>query len=113
MRNTLTRRQLLLAGAAGSTGLLDGLLFSSRAQAANARARPNIIFILADDLGVADVSCYGAPQIKTPAIDEIAREGARFTLAYANSAVCTASRTALITGAINTACRSAWKSLWP
>jgi arylsulfatase A-like enzyme len=98
MRNTVTRRELLLAGAAGATGLLNGLLPSSRAQAAIARAKPNIIFILADDLGVADVSCYGAPEIKTPAIDEIAREGARFTQAYANSAVCTASRTALITG---------------
>ena len=60
--------------------------------------RPNIIFIVADDLGAADLSCYGAPQIRTPAIDRIAREGARFTQAYAASAVCTASRVAIITG---------------
>jgi arylsulfatase A-like enzyme len=63
-----------------------------------AAPRPNIIFILADDMGVADASCYGAPQIRTPAIDRIAAEGARFTQAYANSAVCTASRVAIITG---------------
>src|SRR5438445_7624480 len=59
---------------------------------------PNIIFILADDLGYADVSCYGRPDLKTPNIDRIAATGVRFLQAYANSAVCTATRTALITG---------------
>jgi arylsulfatase A-like enzyme len=63
-----------------------------------APGRPNVIFILADDMGVADLSCYGAPQIRTPAIDGIAAGGARFTQAYAASAVCTASRVAIITG---------------
>jgi arylsulfatase A-like enzyme len=61
-------------------------------------ARPNILFILADDLGYADVSCYGRRDFSTPNIDRLAAEGARFTQAYANSAVCTASRVALITG---------------
>ena len=89
-----TRRQIVLAASA-STAL--GLTGVERAVAATAR-RPNIIFILADDMGVADASCYGAPQIRTPAIDRIAAEGARFTQAYANSAVCTASRVAIITG---------------
>jgi arylsulfatase A-like enzyme len=60
--------------------------------------RPNIVFILADDLGVADCSCYGAPQIRTPAIDSLATDGALFSQAYANSAVCTASRVGIITG---------------
>jgi arylsulfatase A-like enzyme len=59
---------------------------------------PNIVFILADDLGYADVGCYGAPDIATPAIDRLAAEGVRFTQAYANSAVCSATRCALITG---------------
>jgi arylsulfatase A-like enzyme len=59
---------------------------------------PNILFILADDLGYADVSCYGRRDFTTPNIDRIASEGVRFTQAYANSAVCTASRVALITG---------------
>jgi arylsulfatase A-like enzyme len=59
---------------------------------------PNIVFILADDLGFADVSCYGRPDFKTPNIDHIAATGVRFLQAYANSAVCTATRAALITG---------------
>ncbi len=63
-----------------------------------ASGRPNIIFILADDLGYADVSCYGRPDYRTPAVDRIATEGLRFTQAYANSAVCSATRTGLITG---------------
>ena len=61
-------------------------------------SRPNIIFIMADDLGYADLSCYGRPDFKTPHIDRLAAEGMRFTQAYANSAVCSATRTALITG---------------
>jgi arylsulfatase A-like enzyme len=63
-----------------------------------ASSKPNILFILADDLGYADVSCYGRRDFTTPNIDRIAAEGVRFTQAYANSAVCTASRVALITG---------------
>src|SRR5919204_1035966 len=61
-------------------------------------SRPNILFILADDLGYADLSCYGRRDIATPNIDRIAAEGVRFLQAYANSAVCSATRTALITG---------------
>ena len=63
-----------------------------------ASSRPNILFILADDLGYADVSCYGRRDFTTPNIDRIAAEGVRFTQAYANSALCTASRVALMTG---------------
>ena len=53
---------------------------------------------MADDLGYADVSCYGRPDLSTPNIDRIAAKGVRFLQAYANSAVCSATRTALITG---------------
>jgi arylsulfatase A-like enzyme len=60
--------------------------------------QPSILFILADDLGYADLSCYGRQDFTTPNIDHIAAGGMRFTQAYANSAVCTASRAALITG---------------
>ena len=60
--------------------------------------KPNILFILADDLGYADLSCYGRRDFTTPNIDRIAAEGMRLMQAYANSAVCTASRVALITG---------------
>ena len=60
--------------------------------------RPNIIFIMADDLGYADIGCCGHPELSTPNIDRIAARGIRFTQGYANSAVCSATRLALITG---------------
>lgn len=60
--------------------------------------RPNIVFIMADDLGYADVSCYGRRDYPTPNIDRLALEGVRFTQGYANSPVCSATRTALMTG---------------
>lgn len=60
--------------------------------------RPNIVFILADDLGWADLSVYGQTDFQTPNLDRLAAEGVRFTQAYANSAVCSATRFALITG---------------
>jgi arylsulfatase A-like enzyme len=59
---------------------------------------PNIIFIMADDLGYADLSCYGRRDFTTPNIDRIAERGMRFVQGYANSAVCSATRLALITG---------------
>lgn len=61
-------------------------------------ARPNIVFIFADDLGYGDLGCYGAKDIKTPHIDQLAREGTRFTSFYVAQAVCTASRAAFLTG---------------
>lgn len=60
--------------------------------------KPNIIFIMADDLGYADLSCTGRREYATPNIDRIAERGVLFTQAYANSAVCSATRLALITG---------------
>ena len=59
---------------------------------------PNIIFILADDLGYADLGVYGQTDFDTPHLDRLAGQGVRFTQAYANSAVCSATRFALITG---------------
>ena len=65
----------------------------------NAAPRPpSFLFIMADHLGFADLSCYGRRDYATPVLDRLAAEGIRFTQAYANSAVCTASRVALITG---------------
>jgi arylsulfatase A-like enzyme len=60
--------------------------------------RPNIVFIMADDLGYADLSCNGRRDYATPNIDRIAERGVRLPQAYANSAVCSATRLALITG---------------
>jgi arylsulfatase A-like enzyme len=62
------------------------------------RNKPNIIFILADDLGYGDVRCYGQQKFKTPAIDRLAAEGTRFTQYYAGSTVCAPSRSVLMTG---------------
>jgi arylsulfatase A-like enzyme len=60
--------------------------------------RPNIIFILADDLGYGDLGCYGQQRIRTPNLDQMAREGMRFTDFYAASTVCAPSRCGLMTG---------------
>ena len=65
---------------------------------AAAPKKPNILFILLDDLGYADVGCYGQKRIQTPNIDALAREGTRFTDAYAGGPVCAPSRCVLMTG---------------
>lgn len=63
-----------------------------------APAKPNIIILLADDLGYGDLSCYGATRIHTPNVDRLAAEGMRFTQAYAPASTCTPSRYSLLTG---------------
>lgn len=63
-----------------------------------AAAKPNIIFILADDLGYGDPGCYGAQDIKTPNLDRLAEEGVRFTDFYSNGAICSPTRVAFLTG---------------
>src|SRR6202047_3857372 len=91
----VTRRTFLCNTAIGTAALAAGGI---RAYAQPASRPPNIIFVLADDLGYADVSCYGRRDFTTPNIDRIAARGMRFLQGYANSAVCSASRLALITG---------------
>src|SRR5881275_2990150 len=59
---------------------------------------PNVVFILADDLGYGDIGPYGQTKIRTPSLDRMAREGMRFTQFYAGSTVCAPSRSALMTG---------------
>lgn len=61
-------------------------------------SKPNIVFILADDLGYADLGCYGAKDIRTPRLDRLAREGVRFTQFYSNGPECSPTRTAFLTG---------------
>ncbi|MCP4645057.1 MAG: arylsulfatase [bacterium] len=97
MRSGLSRRRFLTRLMAGATGL--GLLARSRTGAAQGRPPgPNIVFIMADDLGYGDLGCYGQQRIKTPNIDRLAREGTRFTQCYAGSTVCAPSRCSLMTG---------------
>src|SRR6478735_4127246 len=92
-RLTLTRRTALV-GALGTAALA-----ATRPAFAQAGARkPNVLYIMADDLGYADLSCYGRRDYTTPVLDQLATQGMMFTHAYANSAVCTATRVALITG---------------
>ncbi len=61
-------------------------------------SKPNIIFILADDMGYGDLSCYGAEKFRTPAMDAVAEKGIRFTDMHSSSAVCTPSRYSVLTG---------------
>jgi arylsulfatase A-like enzyme len=76
--------------------LMIGLLVAgnSHAQA----SRPNVIFIMTDDMGYGDLGSYGAPDLRTPVLDQLAREGARFTDFYANGPSCSPTRTGLMTG---------------
>jgi uncharacterized sulfatase len=67
-------------------------------QSVDAQQRPNIIFIMADDLGYGDLGCYGQELIQTPSLDRMAREGMRFRQFYAGSTVCAPSRSVLMTG---------------
>ncbi|MFN9718567.1 MAG: sulfatase [Planctomycetota bacterium] len=76
--------------------LIGVLLF--QVQPASAVDRPNIILILADDMGYADMTCQGAQGFQTPNLDRLAAEGTRFTHFYVPQSVCTASRAALLTG---------------
>ncbi|MBL8994035.1 MAG: sulfatase-like hydrolase/transferase, partial [Spirochaetia bacterium] len=60
--------------------------------------QPNVIFILCDDLGINDLNCYGRTEHHTPNLDLLAKEGTRFTCAYAAQPICSASRAALLSG---------------
>jgi arylsulfatase A len=88
--NHISRRHFL--GAVGSAAALD------RAAAQRLPEHPNIVLILADDMGMGDLGCYGQKLMKTPNIDRLAAEGTRFTDAYAGAMVCAPSRCTLMTG---------------
>jgi arylsulfatase A-like enzyme len=81
-----------------TTLLLAPVLALFAAAASKDAAKPNIVIILADDLGPGDISCAGATKIRTPNIDRLAAGGIRLTQAYAPSATCTPSRYSLLTG---------------
>jgi arylsulfatase A-like enzyme len=88
----ISRRDMLSTMTAGMLAL------NLRGAHAQYTPPPNIIFILADDLGYGDLGCYGQKTIQTPRIDQLAMEGLRFSDAYAGSTVCAPSRCALMTG---------------
>lgn len=74
------------------------LLISSQQNLIAQKKKPNIVFILADDLGYGDLGCYGSMQIQTPNIDALAKSGTKFAQFYAGSTVCAPSRASLMTG---------------
>ncbi|MDX9754933.1 MAG: sulfatase [bacterium] len=91
MFHSITRRQCLKTLALGAA---LGPRFSSHAE----EAKPNIVFILVDDLGWMDTGCYGSQYFETPHIDRLAAQGMRFTDAYAACAVCSPTRASILTG---------------
>src|SRR5258705_4072253 len=94
-QSAISRRRFVQTTAASSLALAGiGRCCPAGAQS----TKPNIVFILADDLGYADVSCYGQRDYTTPNIDRLAAEGLKFTQAYSNSPDCSSTRTGLITG---------------
>ena len=89
---TLRRSRVVFLLAASLLGALAGL------RAAAPAAKPNIIFVLSDDLAQGDVGCYGQKLIQTPNLDRMALEGTRYTQAYCGTTVCAPSRTSLMIG---------------
>lgn len=89
----VTRRQFVggALGAAALAGVASGPVVSGA-------ERPNILFILADDMGWGDLSCYGRPDYQTPNLDRLAQQGVRFTNAYSAAPVCTPTRVGFLTG---------------
>lgn len=89
----MTRRQFVAQGAAALAAT------KAAAQSLNKKAeRPNIVFILGDDMGWGDLSCYGRPDYRTPILDKLALDGVKFTNAYSAAPVCTPTRVGFITG---------------
>lgn len=77
---------------------LPAIVFLAAAMPCAAADQPNIVFILADDLGWRDLGCYGSPFCETPHLDRLAAEGLRFTQAYAAGSVCSPTRASILTG---------------
>ncbi|MGB2865666.1 MAG: arylsulfatase, partial [Sedimentisphaerales bacterium] len=94
------RRSFLKAVAIGAASLaLEGCVSGSgQPSGGGAANKPNIVFIVVDDMGWADLGCYGSRQIQTPNIDQMAAEGVRFTQAYSGCTVCAPARSVLMTG---------------
>jgi len=99
---SIRRRDLLKLVGAGMTGVTAGGFereaFARDGASSYEGVKPNIIFIMADDLGYADLGCYGQKFIRTPRVDRMAREGLKFTQCYTGAVVCAPSRSVLMTG---------------
>lgn len=99
--NTISRRGLLMAAAAGVGQPVLSLAETDSRARATQQGRPNFIYIVADDLGYADLGCYGARNTAfgaiSPVLDRLAADGVRFTQGYSNSPVCSPTRFAIMT----------------
>ena len=98
------RLDVFVRGIAASLLAFCGLLAveaTGWAEEPDVAKKPNIVFLMADDLGYGDLGCYGQKEILTPNIDRLAKDGVRFTQAYAGSTVCAPSRCSLMTGMHN------------
>lgn len=93
----ITRREAL-AGAVGAVAVASAGAGAMPARAHDPARKPNVLFIMADDMGYADLSCYGRREYDTPVLDSLAAQGMQFMHGYANSAVCSSTRAGLITG---------------
>ncbi len=90
----MQRRSFLKYAAAGAAAMI----LPRSAQSAAATTKPNIIYVLVDDMGYGDLACFGQKKLKTPHLDEMAATGMRFTNHYSGSTVCAPSRCVLMTG---------------
>ncbi len=88
-------RREFIAGTVGAAAAGSSMLANRRD---SGDARPNIVFVLADDMGWGDLSCYGRPDFRTPNLDKLATQGMRFTNAYSAAAICTPTRVGFHTG---------------
>src|SRR4249920_3412164 len=93
MARKVTRREFLNAGL-----VTTATITAARVGHSASLPRPNILFILADDMGYGDLSCFGRPDYQTPVLDALARQGLMCTSAYASAPVCTPTRCAFVTG---------------
>ena len=95
MADNMDRREFVKLVAAGAAVLIGSRRAEARSRAAG---KPNIILIMADDLGYGDIGCYGSTKIRTPNIDALAKGGMKFTDYHSNCPVCSPTRAALLTG---------------
>ena len=93
---TISRRDFIKTTAGSIVAAVSGCAFGSRRT--SGPRRPNIVYIIADDLGYGDLGCYGQKDIRTPNLDRMAREGMLFTQHYSGATVCAPSRSSLMTG---------------
>ena len=94
----ITRREFVKTMGLSAAALTLTGCTSAPAKRTASKARPNIVYILADDLGYAEVGCYGQKKIRTPNIDKLATEGMKFAQHYSGNPVCAPSRCTLMTG---------------